>query len=366
MPKKGGKKGKKKKVTGTPDVIIFKSTREFILLQALSEMLIEFPSVSKSEELTADETFKFSKVLHYLGTIANMRSIGLKKEYRFQLRHPLSIPKPQLYPIGYPIDVVRVARNFIDKPTILLNQQEFTHSESTKTAAREFLTAIETESRNICLYVDEQLKADFAESLDKFVAETTSKLVAFDTKWSDFEISALTETRQFHDIALQPLSFVVSAEAALNDVERAKTFDPEKKRVHERRFITTCCHLAKSLKLPLSDIPENVLELAETVIFFSSRFPIELSQASREIFDASVELRVMLSAKDFRVNPDLPANPELVIALTRLSAAVSAGEEAMRVAGLLPGVYGLKKSGWLVKASVAKNIRKQIDVLQKL
>ena len=93
---------------------------------------------------------------------------------------------------------------------------------------------------------------------------------------------------------------------------------------------------------------------------------MELSQASREIFEASVSLRLIISARTFRVNPELSENLELILTLTRLATAVSLGEEALRVAGLLPGVYGLKKSGWLVKASVAKNIRKQLEILQKL
>ena len=365
MPKKGGKKGKKK-ITGAPDVVLFKSTHEFLILRALADMVIEYPAVAKREELTVDETFKFSNVLHYVGVLASNRAIGSNKEYRFQLQHPLSLPRPQLYPQGYPIDVVKIARRVIERTQIVLNQQEFTYSAETIAAAITFLTAVETEAQTICLFVDEQLKSDFADSLEKFNGDLFLKLTSFDSKWCVFETLILGETRKFHDIALDKLSAAVLAENVLSNVERAKEFDPEKKRIQERKFISSCCDLAKCLRLPLSDIPENVLELAETVIFFSSRFPAELSQASREIFEASVSLRLIISARTFRVNPDLSENLELILALTRLATAVSLGEDALRVAGLLPGVYGLKKSGWLVKASVAKNIRKQLEILQKL
>jgi len=365
MAKKGGK-SKRPKVTGTSEVVLFKGSSEFGFCSALACAVENIPTLTRAESLAEDESFKLSQYLHYLGALGNKRCIGCSKDYRFQLHHKLVLPQPQLFPLGYPVKVITLAKRVVIHPEILLNNRVYAYSNQLRDVANSFLFDIEQSFRDICRYLYEECRNDFAGGLKNFWAQFLLKLTNFDGLWCTFEKLMLADTNRIQTDAIRPLSLLLAAEEALTAVETARVLRPEKKREKERLFITSCCELSKYLGLDDFDSPDNVIELSETVQFFSVRFSQELVSSCQSIIEATVLVRNILSDELFRVNPDLLQNQDLIRALQNQSKCVNSGSEALRVAGLLPPMHSIKKAGWLIKKAVSMSLRNKISHLYKM
>ncbi|CAE8703145.1 unnamed protein product, partial [Polarella glacialis] len=102
-----GKKGKKKKakITGTPDVVKFKQTREFWLLQECVTIQESLPFVAV-DALDEQSYKKVARFLNMLGLLAEHLGIHTDKDCRFNFHHQYMSPTPQFFPFGYDVNVI--------------------------------------------------------------------------------------------------------------------------------------------------------------------------------------------------------------------------------------------------------------------
>merc|ERR1712137_1294138 len=101
------------KITGLPDVVKFKQTREYYLLKECDQIQDSLPYV-KTDSLD-DMLYKnIARFLNMVGLLADHFEVGTKKDYRFDYHHKYLKPTPQFFPLGYDIDVIRSARRVKD------------------------------------------------------------------------------------------------------------------------------------------------------------------------------------------------------------------------------------------------------------
>ena len=78
-----GKKGKKGKVLGTPDVVLFKGTTQYQALVMLITVQESLPFCA-TDALDEGAFFKVAKFLNALGCVSEITDSGCDKTYRFQ------------------------------------------------------------------------------------------------------------------------------------------------------------------------------------------------------------------------------------------------------------------------------------------
>ena len=371
------KKAKKAKITGTPDVVKFKGTRPFNLLKSIIS-LQEQRSLMSTDFLEEVEYGRISRLLHLLGLLA--ADLGIEpphadclqdmdsaepevhpKDYRFHLHHDVLAPAPQIFPTGYPVDVIRQARAVIEKPVLLANRREYLYRGDFREACDDFLKHVDRRVIEMSSFIEVKVKADFKDGLKPFKSDLIAQLSDFDAAWGEFEKFLLTEKLRVNKLIFADVDRLVSLERQISSVERSlvtcgrlEVNDLSLTKAElEAGFTKTTTKLVNELLIPANIRPESIT-LAESCLFYGKR--IQSSALGDAVVKAYMELRSLLSS-GLRLKQDFKTNDEFIRALTNFKVAVENASPALEMAETLPRVAGVKTSGFLTKVNYYESVQ---------
>ncbi|KAF4735358.1 hypothetical protein FOZ62_027518 [Perkinsus olseni] len=372
MGKKGGKK--KEKITGTPDVVRFKTTTTYYAtLRECAQLQESLPFVA-SDPMAEDEYKKVARFLSMLGMLCDMCEVQSDKGYRTRNYHKLLDPRPNFDPKGFPVAVVRAARGIQDEPSLCYNGKRYQFSDEVKEKAESFLKDIDREMNLIAGYIEPALKSDFGQGLRTFKVELTDKLMEFDDMFVEFEQIYSAELLEIHNDVFAVIDEMVQAEVRLTAAEERE--DIEQKQAEEAAFVraveaflvlyseameakytageVTQAEVNVSREFAES-IPERSLELAEAAIFYEYKV-MDLGredwlESANEFIRSYLELRLYVAAIPLqRLSPEYIDNKRFI---TLLRAFHRRGAEAFPVLEYvsgLPKISHSKSSRWMTKA----------------
>jgi len=357
MGKKGGKK-KKQKITGTPDVVKFKQSREFWLLKecvTIQESL-PFVAVDALDELAFKKVARFLNMVGLLGEFLQAES---KKDFRFNYHHKYLAPVPQFFPFGYDVDVIRQARAVQEKPTVKFNGSDYNYPEALRAFAEKFLKDVDSYMTKIASEIEPRLKDDFATGLKRFKLELKEDLKVFDELWVSFEMEFVKARHDILNQVFEKVDGVITTEIALTQAE--ERLDIEGKQRYENdlierveKFVHICFpELAKG-----EAFPEDVIPLAEACIFYESKCTEEWLLLSKYLLKDYLELRVYITKiPEERISADLKENTEFMRLLKNFHSSVLAAKEALIFVSKLPKLIHAKTSDWMTKKLLEPDLK---------
>ena len=371
------KKAKKAKITGTPDVVKFKSTRGFNVLKGIVS-LQEQRVLMSTDFLEESEYTRISRLLHLLGLLA--QDLGVEpdhedphqtisddevaihpKDYRIHLHHALLSPSPQLFPIGFTVEVVRLARAVIEKPSLVANRREYLYREDLREACDDFLKNLDRRVIEMSSFIEVKVKGDFKDGLKNFKAEIAKQLSDFDAAWRNFENFLLQEKLRVHKLIYEEVEKLVAIEFDISDLEMklgtCAKGDSEglslKKAELESEFTKIASKLINEL-IGVVTIRAESVTLAESCLFYGGE-RIPGSNAGVPVLKAHMELRHLL-ASGLRLQPELKNNDAFMRALGNFKTAIENASQALDAAEKLPRVPGVKHTGFFTKDTFLESI----------
>jgi len=358
MGKKGGKK-KKQKITGTPDVVKFKQSREFYLLRecvSIQESL-PFVAVDALDELAFKKVARF---LNMVGLMAEFLQVESKKDYRFNNHHKYLAPVPQFFPFGFDVDVIRAARQVQEKPSVAYNNQDYQYPEELRALSEKFLKDVDSYMTKIASEIEPRLKDDFATGLKRFKWELKEDLVVFDELWVKFELEYVKARHSILAEVFAPVDRLIVTEVQLTQAEERRDIDAKQRL--ENDFVKAIKDFT-NMCFPESageTFPDDVIPLAEACIFYESKCTEEWLHLSKYLIKDYLELRVYITKIPLeRIKPMLKENATLMRLLKSFHASVLAGKEALIFVSKLPRLIHAKTAGadWLTKSALEPDLK---------
>jgi len=347
-----GKKGKKKaKITGTPEVVAFKQTREFWLLQECMNIQETLPFVAV-DNLTEENYKRVARFLNMVGLLAEHCNIKTNKDYRFNFHHKYLAPIPQFLPFGYDVNVIRQARLVQEKPGISYNGDQFPFPEDLRTSSEKFLKEVDGYMTTLASDIEPQVKNDFANGLRSFKNVLKEALDYFDKLWIKYESEYV---KAFHEImskVFEPIDRLVTIELSLTQAEERYDMDGEKQRL-ENELVQAVEDFAHTLfpELRAESFPEDVIPLAEACIFYESKCTDEWLHLAKHLIKDYMELRTfIMKIPEERLKPELKENSKLVHLINSFHASVLAAREALEFVRKKPALVHAKTSNWMTKS----------------
>lgn len=354
-----GKKGKKKKakITGTPDVVKFKQTREFWLLKecvTIQESL-PFVAVDALDELAFKKVARF---LNMVGLLAEHLQVKTEKDYRFNYHHKYLAPTPQFYPFGFDVDVIRQARAVQEKPSISYNGEEHVYPDELQTLSVKFLKDVDSYMTKIASEIEPRLKDDFATGLKRFKMELKEDLEVFDDIWMRFEFEYVKARHDILAKVFQQIDKLVMTEMMLSQAE--ERLDIEGKQRLENELVGHAETLANDLfpNTKSEFFPDDVVPLAEACIFYESKCSEEWLHHCRHLIKDYLELRIFISRiPEVRLSPQLAQNADMCRLLKNFHASVLTAREALGFVATLPKLIHAKTSDWMTKRLLQPDLK---------
>mmetsp|Transcript_52389 Transcript_52389/g.125145 ORF Transcript_52389/g.125145 Transcript_52389/m.125145 type:complete len:369 (+) Transcript_52389:75-1181(+) len=346
-----GKKGKKKKakITGTPDVVKFKQTREFHLLKECVTIQESLPFVAV-DALDDIAYKKVARFLNMVGLLAEFLQVESKKDYRFNYHHKYLSPTPQFFPFGFDVDVIRQARDVQEKPGITYNGREYQFPEDLRVSSEKFLKDVDSYMTKIASSIEPRLKDDFATGLKRFKYDLKDDLSAFDQLWGKFEEEFVKARHNILSEVFEPIDKLVTLEMQMTQSE--ERLDIEFKQHLECAFMTAVeefCHMVFP-ETKAEAFPEEVIPLAEACIFYESKCLDEWLHLAKHLIKDYMELRLyVMKIPEERLNPQHKENAELMRLVKNLHASVLAAKDALAFVAKLPKLIHAKTSDWMTK-----------------
>lgn len=140
------------------------------------------------------------------------------KTFRLALHHPFVRPAPSVACQGYPCETILSAREVLvaSKPMEGGPPEEamaWTKSATLKTAAQEFLKAMDMHFAHQAVIFQDALKQDFPNGLRPFIAQVRTSLESMDKVWVQFEKNIARERLAcFEDLYLPVKLLVVGGD----------------------------------------------------------------------------------------------------------------------------------------------------------
>lgn len=366
MGKKGGKK--KDKITGTIEVQRFKATKEFALLKECVSIQESLPFVA-SDILDDASIRKVARFLNMIGLLAEFVRCDRSKEYRFKFHHPLALPSPQYFPMGYPAHLIKVARQIVGMTIVKYNDQEFDYNKITEglpEQADQFLKSLDTSFTTLASYCENEWKADFPAGVKKFSAELGSRLGEFDDKWVQFETAYLEANYRINcEVFARP--------AKLVEIEKRLTAAEEKmnvllKQEEENEFCAEIETLIRenwkflfgpTVELSQKKFHPNALGLAEACVFYESKCTPEWLTQAKYVIKDYLELRIYIAEiPRTRLRPEARENTSFCRLLKKFHASILAAEPAFNFVQQLPNLSSTKQSNWMTRKLLEPDLRK--------
>jgi len=360
-----GKKGKKRKekVTGTPDVVKFKGTRDYYSLKEAVAVQEALPFV-QSDLLDEVSWKRVARFLNILGLLAAYCNIGKNKDYRFRYHHKYYSPAPQYFPQGYSREIVQAARNVVDNPFIAFNGKEYTFPEELKLKADDFLKHLDIFLTNVAGVIDVALHDDFTNGgLKHFRALLADKLHQHDKEWVKFEEAYLQEMLSIHNEVFTPVDKLVQLEARLTGMEERGQI-ADKQRL-ENDFVGALEEFINLLYPDTAEnvpFPEDVIPLAEAAVFYGSKGTAEGLNLCKYLIKAYVELRIYITnIKTERLLPHLHDNKNFCRLLKTFHQSVQDARDALEVVSRRPRLLDCKTEGWMTKKVLEPEVLEMSD-----
>lgn len=357
-----GKKGKKKKakVTGTPDVVKFKGTREFWLLKecvTIQESL-PFVAVDVLDELAYKKVARFLNMVGLLSEHLQLPG-NAKKDYRFNYYHKYLAPTPQFFPTGFDHDVVRCARHVQESPGIMFNGEQHQYPEELRTLSEKFLKDVDSYMTKIASEIEPRLKDDFATGLKRFKHELKEDLEVFDELWMKYEREYVKAKHEILTQVFEPIDKLIMIEMALTQAE--ERLDIENKQHFENELVF---HMEQFTHVIFPDtnrgefFPEEVIPLAEACIFYESKCTEEWLHLAKHLIKDYLELRIyIMKIPEERLKPQLRENTEMIRLLKNFHTSVLVAREALDFVAKLPKLIHAKTQDWMTKKLLEPDLR---------
>lgn len=357
MGKKGGKK-KKQKITGTPDVVKFKQSREFWLLKECVTIQESLPFVA-TDALDELAFKKVARFLNMVGLLGEFLQAETKKDFRFNHHHKYLAPVPQFFPFGYDVDVIRSARAVQEKPSVTFNEQEYNYPEELRALSVKFLGEADGYMTKIASEIEPRLKDDFATGLKRFKWELKEDLVVFDELWTSFELEFVKVRHSILSEVFAGVDGLITTEVQLTQAE--ERLDIEAKQRFENDLVHRIEDFSKVCFPDLKEaegFPDDVIPLAEACIFYESKCTEEWLLLSKYLLKDYLELRVYITKiPEERIKPGLKENTEFMRLLRNFHASVVAAKEALIFVSQLPKLIHAKTSDWMTKKLLEPDLR---------
>eukprot|EP00928_Gymnodinium_smaydae_P013349 TRINITY_DN14874_c1_g2_i3.p1 TRINITY_DN14874_c1_g2~~TRINITY_DN14874_c1_g2_i3.p1 ORF type:complete len:397 (+),score=105.38 TRINITY_DN14874_c1_g2_i3:89-1192(+) len=352
-----GKKGKKAKVTGTPDVVKFKGTREFCLLKecvTIQESL-PFVAVDALDELAFKKVARF---LNMVGLLAEHLKVETSKDYRFNNHPKYLYPTPQFFPFGYDVDVIRAARHIQDKPSLRYNDISYEYPEDLRNSSEKFLKDVDSYMTKIASEIEPRLKDDFATGLKRFKYELKEILEIFDAFWVKYEEEYLKARLDILDLVFAPVDKLITLEFQLSQAE--ERLDIQAKQQLENDLTKAVEEFTHTLfpDTATEDFPEDVVSLAEASIFYESKLTDEWLALAKHLIKDYLELRLYVSKiPEVRLAAQLKENQQLMRLLMEFYQSVLAARPALAFVARLPKIIDAKTENWMTKKLLEPDLR---------
>lgn len=353
-----GKKGKKAKITGTPDVVKFKQTREFWLLKECVTLQESLPFVN-SDSMDDSSLKRVARFLNMVSLLAEHLQISSEKDYRFHFHHKFLAPSPQYFPSGFDINVIREAKDVQDKKPASFNGQLYPFDPEIQAKAEFFLKEVDNYMTKIASKIEPRLKDDFGPGLKLFKLELKEDIKAFDSEiWIKFERSYLEARHEIHRRVFEPVDRLVQTELLLTQAE--EKLDIETKQKMEIEFMKAVNWFTYEMfpELAGDQMPEDVITLAEACIFYEEKCTAEWLHLAKYLIKDYLELRMyVMRISEERLNPNLKENLKLMRHLSNLHASILAAKEALDFVSRLPKLIYAKTIDWMTKSLLEPDLR---------
>eukprot|EP00747_Dinoflagellata_sp_TGD_P024277 gnl/TRDRNA2_/TRDRNA2_130441_c1_seq2.p1 gnl/TRDRNA2_/TRDRNA2_130441_c1~~gnl/TRDRNA2_/TRDRNA2_130441_c1_seq2.p1 ORF type:complete len:372 (-),score=108.28 gnl/TRDRNA2_/TRDRNA2_130441_c1_seq2:155-1270(-) len=355
---KGGKK-KKAKITGTPDVVKFKQTREFFLLKECVSIQESLPFVAV-DALDALSFKKVARFLNMVGLLAEFLGVDSKKDYRFNYHHKYLAPVPQFFPFGYDVEVIRAARQVQerDKPCDNYNGKEYPYPEELRALSEKFLKDVDSYMTKIASEIEPRLKDDFATGLKRFKWDLKEDIQAFDKLWMSFEQEYCKAKHTILNEVFEPIDRLVTIEMQLSQAE--DRLDIESKQRLEQDFVNaveeyTYYVFGSERNEPF---PDEVIALSEACIFYETKCSEEWLQVAKHLIKDYLELRIfIMKIPEERIKPELKDNQTFMRLLKAFQGSVLAAREPLAFVAQLPKLINAKTSDWMTRKLLEPDLR---------
>mmetsp|Transcript_29358 Transcript_29358/g.93629 ORF Transcript_29358/g.93629 Transcript_29358/m.93629 type:complete len:369 (-) Transcript_29358:496-1602(-) len=353
-----GKKGKKKaKLTGTPDVVKFKGTREFCLLKecVLIQESLPFVAVDALDDLAFKKVARF---LNMVGLLAEHLQVQSNKDYRFNYHHKYLAPTPQYFPFGFDHDVIRAARQVFERPGIMYNGAEYHFPDELRALSEKFLKDVDSYMTKIAADIEPQLKDDFPNGLKRFKCELKEDLEVFDELWMKFECEYVKARHEILTKVFDQVDKLITIEMMLSQAEERLDIEMKQRLEndfihHVERFTHECFPETKD-----EAFPADVIPLAEACIFYESKCTDEWLHSAKYLIKDYLELRNYISkVPEDRLKPQLRENAELMRLLKSFHTSVLSAHEALEFVAKLPKLIHAKTSDWMTKRLLDPDLR---------
>merc|ERR1740138_1771226 len=87
---------------------------------------------------------KVARFLNMVGLLAEFLHVQSNKDYRFNYYYKYLAPVPQFFPFGFNVDVIRMARQIQERPSISYNNVEYPYPEQLRTLSEKFLKDVDS------------------------------------------------------------------------------------------------------------------------------------------------------------------------------------------------------------------------------
>jgi hypothetical protein len=360
-----GKKGKKRKekITGTPDVVKFKQTRDFFTLKEAVAVQEALPFV-QSDLLDELAWKRVARFLNILGLLAKYCMVDSPKEYRFRYHHKYLAPAPQYFPEGYTRQIVEAARTVVDNPYITFNGKEYSFPEDLKHRADDFLKHLDLFLTNVAGVIEVALKEDFTNGgLKSFKASLSDKLKTHDKEWVKFEEAYMKEMQDIHKEVFTPVDNLVTLESQLSAAEERGAIAEKQRLENELVYaLEEFVNLLYPDKSESTPFPEDVIPLAEAAVFYALKMGGEGLNLCKHLIKAYLELRVYITEiRRERLHPQYHENKAFCRLLKTFYQSVLDASDALEVVSRKPRLLDCKTEGWMTKALMEPEIKEMQD-----
>lgn len=367
MGKKGGKKAK---LTGTPDVIKFKQTREFELLKEILHAKNDsFPYVS-ADALDDVRYRKVGRFLTMVGLLAEHLCLHSQKDHRFKFYHEYLAPMPQYYPSGFDIDVIRGARELGESTTVVYNGVEYTYPEELQAHSIVFLQDVDKYVSLIHELIEKTVQADFQEKgLKAFKVALKELIEKLDQSWVGFEVEYVKMRHSIHGQVYEAIGHIVTTEAALTRAE--DRMDVNAKEELQNTLVMNLEAFANTIfpDTKSESFPEDVICLAESCIFHETKCAEEWLHLAKYLIKDYLGLRTYITRiPEERLRPDFIKNKELCRLVLDFHASVIAARKGLDFAAKQPKLTCAKTENFLTARLLApdlKRIQRIVDLTRK-
>ena len=265
-----------------------------------------------------------------MSNLALDEKVQKPKQFRSVYHHKLAKPLPNWFAQGYPVNIVRSAREIMDLGTdVVINGMTHSFPSQFAVQSEEFLKGLDRLITQIISFVDQAIRNHFSAGLTLWRKNFQLLIGQFDDHWDRWEEVYLRELLRIHENALAPIELLVNIESQITEAE--ENGDTETQRAKQAQFISAVITFHKALFPPdeAEDSPrctspcdedvEDSLSLAEACVFYEKRVGSRLADQAKMILKHYLDFRIFVTnIPANRVDPQHMNNSGFILFDTKL------------------------------------------------